>query len=134
MSLLKWDNEKLSIGIPLIDNQHKMLVHLINQLANGINNKEHKADIDAIYTQLQDYTNYHFTTEETYFFRLNTADTTKHALQHKNFIKQLSQFKNNHQEVTHSSTELLQFLSDWLVHHIQIEDKKFAQDYIKGLS
>jgi hemerythrin len=128
MPLIEWNDNKLSVGVELIDNQHKMLIHLINQLTNAVDNKLEQIVIESIFSQLIDYTQYHFTTEETYFFRLNTADTELHTLQHNHFIEQLKAFKKTHKDLTKVSTNLLCFLSDWLIHHIQIEDKKFIQE------
>jgi len=124
MPLIEWNDDKLNTGVALIDNQHKMLVHLINKLATAVENHEIES-ITSIFSQLQDYTKYHFNTEETYFFRLNSKDTLQHTLQHNNFIKQLKEIKESNTELTKVSSELLQFLSEWLINHIQIEDKKF---------
>lgn len=131
MSLIKWNEETLSVGVELIDNQHKMLIHIINKLADAIENNEGLHVIESIFSQLIDYTQYHFNTEETYFFRLNNSDTELHILQHNHFIEQLGQFKIKHQDLKQVSQQLLNFLSDWLSNHIQIEDKKFVQDNLK---
>jgi len=29
MPIIEWNEEKLSVGVELIDNQHKMLIHLM---------------------------------------------------------------------------------------------------------
>ncbi|MEW6989248.1 bacteriohemerythrin [Colwelliaceae bacterium 6441] len=128
MSFIKWEEATLGVGVELIDNQHKMLIHLINKLAEAVDNKSDGQVIESIFSQLLDYTQYHFNTEETYFFRLNNSDTQMHIKQHNHFINQLSEFKQKHQDLTKVSSELLNFLSDWLTNHIQIEDKKFIQN------
>ncbi|MCO4798609.1 MAG: hemerythrin family protein [Colwelliaceae bacterium] len=132
MSLIEWNEETLGVDVELIDNQHKMLIHLINKLAITIEKNEDSEVIESIFSQLVDYTQYHFNTEETYFFRLNNKDTELHILQHHHFIEQLSQFKKKHRDLTKVSTELLNFLSDWLSNHIQIEDKKFVKNNLKA--
>lgn len=128
MALIEWNDKELGVGIKLIDNQHKMLVHLINRLSDAITNQRVNGEINAVYEQLLNYTKYHFETEETYFFRLNNQETQRHAKQHQNFVDQLSAFKMNHHDLTQVSQTLLKFLSDWLTHHIKIEDKKFVED------
>ncbi len=127
MTLIRWNDQTLSVGVELIDNQHKMLIHLINQLASAVENKEDHQTIADIFSQLQDYTKYHFDTEETYFFRLNNHDTKLHIQQHHQFINQLHEFAKQHQDFSNFSSQLLEFLSEWLINHIQVEDKKFIE-------
>jgi hemerythrin len=131
--MIKWDDESLSIGIALIDNQHKMLVHLLNQLAKAIeeplsNENERNLAIKTIYNQLTDYSQYHFDTEEAYFLQLNNDDIACHIKQHRNFIEQLTLFTQQGQLTNQAkSVKLLNFLTDWLIYHIQHEDKKFVK-------
>ncbi len=124
MPLIKWNEQTLSVGIELIDNQHKMLIHLINKLADAIVNHQTEQVITSIFSQLQDYTEYHFNTEEAYFFRLNDEDTALHQAQHNEFILKLADFKQQSPELSAISQQLLTFLSNWLINHIQIEDRK----------
>ena len=40
---MKWDNDKLSLGISLVDEQHKQLFNIINQLVTiNANSKKKK--------------------------------------------------------------------------------------------
>jgi len=133
MSTIEWNQEALGVGVELIDNQHKMLIHLINKLSSAVNNHANHDTLELIFSQLQDYTSYHFETEENYFFRLDDADTALHILQHNKFIEQLATFKQNHQDLSQVSAQLLDFLSDWLINHIQIEDKKFVNNHLASI-
>jgi hemerythrin len=126
MPLIEWDDEKLSVGVELIDNQHKMLIHIINQLSKAIDSNDLTV-ITQVFTQLYDYTEYHFSTEETCFGLLNNKDTDIHILQHRNFIKKLSSIKDKHDKEKTLPADLLLFLTDWLVSHIQVEDRKFIK-------
>ena len=130
MALIEWNEDTFAVGVELIDNQHEMLVHLINKLADAVESHREDHVLESIFAQLQDYTKYHFDTEETYFFRLNNSDTTLHIKQHNAFIEQLKQFSKNNHDLTLISTELLSFLSNWLSNHIQIEDKKFVEKHL----
>lgn len=126
MALVEWDDETLSVGIELIDSQHKVLVGYINELSNLIYTKSPEKSIRNIFNKLVDYTQYHFKAEEAYFEQLNNKDLMLHKLQHKHFIEHLNQFGS--QCNTKLTTDLLEFLLDWLVIHIQCEDKKFIQE------
>ncbi len=83
-----------------------------------------------IFSKLVDYTQYHFDTEEHYFEQLNADNVKLHKLQHKHFMEQLNVYKST-KETEGISNDLLYFLLDWLVTHIQCEDKKFIQDNLK---
>lgn len=128
MALIKWDDETLSVGIKVIDNQHKVLVGYINELAELVEHNPTEKDIGNVFNQLVAYTQYHFKDEEAYFKGLNKKNLMLHKLQHKHFIEHLNQLKKK--GYTAVTTELLEFLLDWLVTHIQCEDKKFIQAFL----
>ncbi|MDK2862058.1 MAG: hypothetical protein PWP33_1261 [Thermodesulfobacterium sp.] len=67
MPYIDWDHT-WEIGIESIDNQHKMLVNLINKLYENIVFKPEISKDEFLYTfqELYDYAQYHFETEETF--------------------------------------------------------------------
>lgn len=122
MTIIQWD-ASFEIGDDLIDSQHKELVKIINTLSVAIDNNDDTGMIKAIFEQLYLYTKYHFSSETRYFDRLNTTDRQLHMLQHKHFIEQLALMQMSDENIY---PELLDFLSDWIIHHINGEDKKFS--------
>ncbi len=52
MPLITWDDNQLSVGIKIIDEQHKQLVNLINQLSTAINNQKNSEACENIFQQL----------------------------------------------------------------------------------
>ncbi|SEL64092.1 hemerythrin [Colwellia chukchiensis] len=137
--LIAWD-KAYEVGVDTIDRQHKVLVDYINQLAWAIDNQQEQAIIPSLFAKLIAYTKYHFEAEEAYFYKLNKNDCLLHQLQHKHFMEELENIatrinaKNTQlKDSTESSSamELLYFLTDWLLHHIQIEDKKYLQQQEK---
>ncbi|MEW6990565.1 bacteriohemerythrin [Colwelliaceae bacterium 6441] len=126
MALIEWDEKKLGVGVEFIDRQHKVIVSYINELSELIDSRPCEEDINHIFNNLVNYTQYHFKAEEKYFGQLNKNDLIIHKLQHKHFIEQLNSLKAQRKKVEITS-ELLEFLLDWLVIHIQCEDKKFIQ-------
>lgn len=122
--LIVWDKKAFEIGIEIIDTQHKELVGYINELACAIDTSQEKPVISVLFKKLCDYTKFHFEAEEAYIQRLSKNDCLLHQLQHKHFIEELNRIIELH-EAQNISKELLYFLTDWLLHHIQIEDKKF---------
>ena len=123
-NLIIWDEASFEVGIEDIDNQHRKLVDYVNNLSRAVNNHLEESHLSALFMELYNYIKLHFKTEEIYFCTLNSDDCLLHELQHKHFIEELDriialdEFKKNAREVLFS-------LTDWLVHHIQVEDKKF---------
>ena len=129
--LINWE-EKYSVGFEEIDTQHKNLVEMINELHNSFT--QGKADELAkdIIDEMIKYTDYHFKTEEKYFKKHNYSEIKKHMEQHKGFVAQVTSFQKDFiaRKVT-ITYDLMNFLRDWLLNHIQVSDKKFGLEFQK---
>ncbi|MFC2152955.1 bacteriohemerythrin [Bacteroidota bacterium] len=125
MDLIKW-SEEYSVGIDEIDNQHKALVIMINELFNLISQGKSKSKLEEIFNHLTDYTKKHFTAEEKMMTNFAYPQYNEHIEEHKKFIAKLDTFRLdlNNGKIT-LSLELLNFLKDWLLNHILISDKKY---------
>ncbi len=128
MLIYKWDDKTIGIGIEMIDDHHKKLINLLNELTEAIKNQKQYEIILDIFERLYDYTIYHFSAEEKLFTRLSKSDAELHKLQHKHFIEQLSEIKENSYKKP-VSLDLLYFLTDWLVNHICSEDRKLTDNF-----
>lgn len=125
MDLLDW-HEDYSVGIDELDQQHQQLVCIINELAGAIAGQCQQQALPGLFQRLFSYIDFHFRSEARYFERLSTADQQLHHLQHKHFIEHLSAARQQFNDMSLSADELLYWLSDWLMFHIKVEDKKFA--------
>ncbi len=122
---LKWSDD-YSIGLQEIDNQHKKLLDIINKLYMAFTNREEDVVMEDILTEMANYTNYHFGTEERYFKQFGYKDALDHLEQHKNYITRLSTFQDdfkNNRKITYS---VMNFLRNWLVNHIQGIDRDYV--------
>jgi hemerythrin-like metal-binding protein len=63
IDIIPW-NDNFNTGIASIDKQHKKLVDIINELATQFAYNSNNIDINNIFDELIDYTNYHFDSEE----------------------------------------------------------------------
>ena len=63
MPLIEW-NDTYSVGIKIIDEQHKKFFSIINTLFDAM--KEGKGDelVETVLKELQDYVIYHFQSED----------------------------------------------------------------------
>ncbi len=123
MEQLQW-NKCFSVGVRLIDQQHKNLFSIINDLIIAKENEQQQDVIENILTELIAYTEYHFSSEEK-LFKIH-PDYKKHCLIHRNFVAkimaQTNSCKNNKEDI---SEETLNFLVDWLKNHVLGTDLLF---------
>jgi len=126
MELIKW-TDKYTLGIQEIDNQHKGLVVIINELFTYMSEGKAKEKMEDVFDHLTEYTKKHFSAEELMLYRYAYKDIEEHKVEHKKFIEKLEAFKKdfNNSKIT-ISLEVLNFLKDWLLNHILISDKKYA--------
>jgi hemerythrin len=130
--MIKW-NDKYSVNISLIDEQHKKLFELINKanIAEALNNNT--KDVLAILDQMTEYALKHFETEEHYMKEFNFPGYQPHRSEHIDFTNTAIDYKNrvvggDYQIIN----EILEYLKQWLVNHIQVTDKKYIECFKKN--
>jgi len=128
---MPWSNS-LSVNIAQLDDQHKKLVAMVNELHRAMKLKKSNSVIGSILDRLADYTVSHFGTEEKLFARYGYPEEKAHVEIHRKLVAQVvdiqKKFKAGEAMV---SMELMTFLKDWLVNHIQGTDKKYSS-FLRG--
>jgi len=134
MSLIEWGN-KLNVDIEEIDNQHKKLVGLVNDLHLAMKERKAKETLGKIIEGLKDYAIVHFATEEKYFDQFNYVNSTSHKREHQGFIDKVNEFNAGFDKgKIMLSMEIMDFLKEWLLNHIQKKDMAYASFFHeKGL-
>ena len=132
---IEWQ-EEYNLGFKEIDEQHKKLVKLIDRLNDAICQSKIKEEVGIILRELIEYNQHHFSTEEKYFDKFEYENSAEHKEEHRKFEKDIlnfnDNFKNNESEV---SFKLIDFLEDWLIGHLEGEDKKYVECFKEnGLS
>jgi len=126
MALITW-NDSMSVNVEEIDKQHQKLVQIINDLHDAMREGKEKEVLGNILTRLIDYTSYHFSTEEKYFDKFGYPDSDPHKKEHRDLLEQVFEFRKAFDEGKALLTiELMNFLKDWLTHHMQGSDKKYG--------
>lgn len=129
--LLRW-SASLSVGLDSIDEQHKVLVDLINELYQQMNSNATQATIGRVLTKLVDYTKTHFSYEENLFKRHGYDGEKAHRAIHTELVYKLLAFKGEFETgKSDISVELMEFLKDWLIKHIKKTDTKYVP-FLKG--
>ncbi len=125
--LVEW-SDSLSVGVKQIDDQHKMLVNMINDLHQAMRQRRAKEVLLDLVGKLADYTVTHFGTEEKLFDKYGYPDTAKHKEIHAKFVAKVQETAEQLRAGTATvSMDLMRFLKDWLVGHIQGTDKKYTE-------
>ncbi len=124
--LMSW-GPKLTLGINTIDEQHKELVNLINQLHKSMKLKRGNLAAAKILQRLTDYTVFHFNNEKALFEKHGYPDTAAHLKLHDALVEKVMEFKNSFDNGSASlSMDLMRFLTDWLNTHILKSDMKYV--------
>ncbi len=126
MPLIQW-NRTLSVHVKEIDNQHMKLIQMINALDNAMQAGAGKSRVEEILSEMVNYTEVHFASEEKYFRQFGYPDTLSHTAEHQKFIDEVAKIQKEFNEgVANLPIRILTFLSDWLRNHIMVSDKKFG--------
>ena len=124
-------NENFETGIVQIDEQHKVIVRLINQMATLLGNQSGSHSLDSIFTELTDYTLYHFESEEIIWERYLPVDSIlkDHKQSHERFISEVLEIKAQeaHKSMQEVTEKVLSFLTHWLAFHILDSDMRMSK-------
>lgn len=127
MFFLAWD-PKFELGIKSVDDDHKKLVSIIDELLGALSQGKGKDVAAPIIKRLEDYTLFHFRREEFFMKCAKYPDLDQHLLEHKHFVDKMKELKEKSQLNDASvSLDLMKFLKDWLINHIQVTDRKYEQ-------
>ncbi len=131
-SVLRW-SDKLNTGIDLMDRQHQRLVELINQLFQAMKDGGDRMLVGQVVDELVDYTVTHFRAEENLMKKHNYPDFEAHCLIHKNFIDQVAGYATKIKTGDRMPpADVYKFLKDWLVGHIEGQDRDGYGMYISN--
>lgn len=119
-------------GIPLIDEEHKMLFDIIGKVHVTIQTELVHDKFDAIMDileELKEYTRVHFTDEENYMREIGYEGLAQQELLHQRFIDKLNELDLNDVDDNQEAYlyDFLEFLQNWLVSHILKVDKLIPQ-------
>ena len=130
MESFKWDKHFIT-GLADVDSQHQKLVGIINEFGKHLaQNETSFAEIERIFNELVEYTQYHFQEEETLMndMGIDERHLSAHLLAHKTFVEEIitlhSQISADNPD---SGKYLLEFLIHWLAYHILGTDQNMAR-------
>jgi hemerythrin len=122
--------------IKIIDDQHKGLLDFVNDLYNHSSGdeKQERTYFSVVIQQAVEYIKVHFATEERYMLATKFPGYKEHKKAHDDFtltvIKSVKDFEAGKRLVLATFSK---FLKDWILSHIAIVDRKYA-DYFKQIA
>ncbi len=135
MPLMNWTND-LSVGVPSIDDEHKKLVGMLNELYDAMHAGHAKDVLSKILDDMIAYTAAHFKHEEELFKRTGYPHAAAHKAEHDALTKQVLAVREKYAQArtTQLSMEVMTFLKSWLNGHIRESDMDYAEHFIaKGV-
>ena len=130
MALIVWDTA-LETGHARIDEQHRSLVEILNRLHLAMKQGKGRNELEGILVFLKDYTLNHFAMEEGLMAQHRYSAAVRHREIHADLVRQVADLVERFQHGSSLTLEIMNFLEDWLVQHIQGEDARFAAE-LKG--
>ena len=133
LDLITW-SPTYSVWVPFIDDQHKELFRLINDLYNHCVGDP---ESERLYFQkvIKDAVNYikvHFSTEEKLMLQTKFSGYAEHKKGHNVFIYNvLEQVKLYEETQKISLLSFTNFLREWILTHIAICDKQYFEYFKK---
>ena len=125
---LTWTDE-LAVGVEAIDNQHKSIFAMANNLFDAMEEGRGKEEVGEKIVFLRNYITEHFRDEEELMINHSYAGYPGQRKEHKKFIKDYSALENEFEAKGISSHFVVQtqlFLAKWLINHINKSDKAFG--------
>lgn len=126
-------SDAFCVGVDDIDEQHRALFELINELAQAALDPAKVTDLDGVFRKLEDYTLKHFRDEEMLMAAAAYPDLAAHRASHMHFVKVVADAKARHMAGAPPGLDTLLFFNAWLVEHIQREDQAAADCYLDRL-
>ena len=123
--MIEWD-DKYSVGISIIDEEHKQLIGIINKAIAAKQHSDNSKEIIEILNEINKYALAHFADEEAYMIQFNYPDYEQHRKEHQGFsIETMAFLDSAAMGDCQLASKILEHLKNWLVHHVQGTDRKY---------
>jgi len=134
MAYFDW-NKDFETGIASVDQQHKRLISLVNQIHDAVEAGQGDDKISETLNALVDYTRFHFSDEEEFMAGIPDYDIAVHQRHHQAFVEELTAMMLSY---GHSGKltgmQLATFLKGWLMEHFLKEDRDMIDRFRSAVS
>ena len=121
----KWE-DRYSIKIKKMDDQHKVLIDYINKLAESMDTDDY-SKITPAFKELAGYVVKHFQEEEAFFDSENFPGATTHKIIHQKLLESVGAYQVQIENKKLEKEKFYEFLKIWLTSHIIGIDTKYGE-------
>ena len=129
---MEW-TEEMSVGVPSLDEQHRTLFGLLNELNECLASGAPSIAVRNVLTKVLAYANEHFDFEENCMVLGCYPKLHEHQCEHRNLVraarKRLEDFDRG---VPGAAEEALTLLRRWVSRHIRVQDKEYTP-FVSGI-
>lgn len=127
MGKIQWSDE-LGMGVKELDEQHRELIRIVNELIEAAAAKRGGAVIEDIVKQLREYSVVHFRAEEDFMASIDYPGRSAQVQAHADLKREVKEFQRRIYERTEiSAREVLEFMKGWLLNHVLTYDRELAK-------
>ena len=130
LELFPW-NKQFETGIGFMDEQHRTLVRLLNELAQKLVMQSDALTLEDALRDLDDYANYHFAAEEDLMRQFLAGDDmeSSHRSAHAGFLQQVARLRTSGAPRPEGEAikQIVAYLCRWLAFHILDDDRRMAK-------
>ncbi len=120
-----------SVNNPALDAEHQQIIACINELHEAMQGAADSSTTRRVLDKLVQYTRTHFEHEEKFLRDVGFPNYDAHKALHDNMRQRTLSLRTHLTLVT--ARDVLVFLKDWWLEHIQGEDKMYAS-YAEALA
>jgi len=126
MEYIQWQ-PAFDLGDETIDSQHRELVRILNETYEMMLSYARLPLFLGKIAELKSYVVEHFTYEEKLMESIAYPKLISHRKLHREFVKELIELEGKIRKGKKSaSAEVFIFLRDWLIEHIQVQDRGYS--------
>jgi hemerythrin-like metal-binding protein len=127
MAFIQWD-ESLSVGVPVIDGEHKSLIDCVNKLHEAIESSMPQTHVCTILDSFVDHVIYHFRREERVMRATGYPDVEDHKAKHQEFETYLLAYRHSFKDKARppSDRDAINHINQWLVDHFRNVDRLYT--------
>jgi hemerythrin-like metal-binding protein len=132
---MEW-TEEMSVRVKVLDDDHKALIEILNDLNDGIEANRSRVVLEDVIERLSNYIKIHFAREERMFAQTGYAGSAAHTAEHALLAKRMMNLQSRFEcgQSRELGLETLAFLKNWLIEHIMISDQMYGSYFnAKGI-
>lgn len=124
MALIDWKNE-FNIGIPEVDEEHRQLIHLINELHDHLTDRESSFHVEDFLGEIYSRISAHFALEEKWMRENKYDQFPEHKADHEKLLDDLRDIMDVYEEEENFNEALLgDNLASWFTGHFGTMDAR----------